>query len=50
MRSYAAATWATMEAVHTLMLEVIMISIIVVKIFKTGLIIPTITTYKQSLN
>ena len=48
MRSYAAATWATMEAVHTLMLEVIMVSIIVVKIFKTGLIILTITTYKVS--
>ena len=33
MRSYAAATWATMEAVHNLMLEVIMIMIVVVNIF-----------------
>ena len=31
MRSYAAATWATMEAVHNLMLEV-MITMIRVKI------------------
>ena len=52
MRSYAAATWATMEAVHTLMLEVIIILIIIVKIFKIELIILTKmkeTTYKQSL-
>ena len=27
MRSYAAATWATMEAVHHLMLEVIVVEV-----------------------
>ena len=27
MRSYAAATWATMEAVHNLMLEVIVVEV-----------------------
>ena len=27
MRSYAAATWATMEAVHHLMLEVIVLEV-----------------------
>ena len=27
MRSYAAATWATMEAVHHLMLEVIIVEV-----------------------
>ena len=51
MRSYAAATWATMEAVHTLMLEVIIILIIIVKIFKIELIILTKmkeTTHKIS--
>ena len=28
MRSYAAATWATMEAVHNLMLEVMMVELV----------------------
>ena len=51
MRSYAAATWATMEAVHTLMLEVIILSIVVDNIFNTELIILTKmkeTTHKIS--
>ena len=34
MRSYAAATWATMEAVHHLMLEVIFVEVNVLPAIK----------------